>query len=261
MKQRKVLNIIIILILYLGIININIIRFKINLLSSLNYYIQRPIILSLETIITLLISFFLIKFLKSKRKVFDILGLSKKIAKGWFIAFLFTLPMLIGFLFVAPLQGFTQKSLLMILYNAILAGFVEELIFRAFPIAFLHRILKVGFLPTILITSFLFAFMHIGQGNGDISEIINVLLITFIGSFVFGWVFIEWDYNLWIPIGLHTFMNMYWMAFDLNSPNVVGSYWANLFRGISILLIISITLWRVRKNGSNLKRKWILIKN
>ena len=261
MKRKSILKVIIVVICYLLIININLLRFKIEFLSSLDWNIQRPIVLILETLSCLVISFALVKSFKVSKSVFDILGLSKGIGKGLLLAFLFTLPMLIGFSIVGSFREMTFKLLLAVLYNSIMAGFIEELIFRAFPIGFFHRVLKIGFLPVILITSILFGLGHIGQGNGNLINILGVLAITFGGGLIFGWLFIEWDYNIWIPAGVHTFMNMYWTIFDMNiTNNAAGNLWSNVFRGVSVVIIIGATLWKIKRDGSNLKGKWLVVK-
>jgi len=45
------------------------------------------------------------------------------------------------------------------------------------------------------------------------------------------------DNNLWVPIGLHLFMNLHWMLFSAGD-NALGSIYANVFRAITITFTI-----------------------
>ncbi len=61
------------------------------------------------------------------------------------------------------------------------------------------------------------------------------------GAAWFAWLYVEWRNNLWLPIGLHILMNLYWALFDIES-NALGGVWANVFRGLTIALSIIYTL-------------------
>jgi predicted exporter len=78
------------------------------------------------------------------------------------------------------------------------------------------------------------------QGT-ELSELIGILLITFLGGILYAWVYIEWNNNLWVPIFLHLFMNLSWGLFSV-AENALGGTYANIFRLITILLIIGLTI-------------------
>lgn len=187
------------------------------------------------------------------------LGLSRSIVKGVFFPLLCTLPMFIGFAFCFSFN--TDLTSDEILITGVAAAFFEEFIFRGFLFGQLFRFTKLGFIPAILLGAALFAAMHLYQSN-DLSILIGVFSTTFMGAILFAWLFAEWNYNLWIPIFLHFFMNLAWMLFTV-SENAFGGFYANIFRIITIVLAITLTLIYKRKKQLPLtvNRETVWMKN
>ncbi|WP_294274315.1 CPBP family intramembrane metalloprotease [uncultured Chryseobacterium sp.] len=183
------------------------------------------------------------KILAPEKKITFLLSLDKSILKGGFIAFIGTLPMLIGYLyFFNIVQKVDVQSLFI---NTISSAFFEEIIFRAFLIGTLFRLTRLGFISALLFGSLLFAQAHLYQSN-DTTELIEIFLITFLGSALFSWVYIETDFNLWTAIFLHFFMNIYWEIFNV-AENVSGNWYGNVFKALSVLLIIALSIYRKQK--------------
>lgn len=171
------------------------------------------------------------------------LGLNRSIVKGILFPLVCTLPMFIGFGFCFRFnEDLTSDE---ILVTGVAAAFFEEFIFRGFLFGQLFRFTKLGFIPAILVGAILFAAMHLHQSN-DPAILIGVFLTTFLGAVLFAWLFAEWNYNLWIPIFLHFFMNLAWMLFSV-SGNAFGGFYANIFRILTIALAIILTLLYKRK--------------
>lgn len=171
------------------------------------------------------------------------LGLNRSIFQGFLFPFVCTLPMFIGYGFGFPFkEDLTAEE---ILITGVAAAFFEEFIFRGFLFGQLFRFTKLGFIPAILLGAFLFAAMHLYQSS-DLPTLIGVFSTTFMGAVLFAWLFAEWNYNLWVPIFLHFFMNLAWMFFDV-SDNAFGGFYANIFRLITIALAITGTLVYKRK--------------
>jgi membrane protease YdiL (CAAX protease family) len=173
------------------------------------------------------------------------LGLNRSILKGILFPLICTLPMFIGF--AVCFRFNTELSLNEILITGVAAAFFEEFIFRGFLFGQLFRYTKLGFIPSILLGAFLFAAMHLYQSN-DLPTLIGVFSTTFMGAVLFAWLFVEWNYNLWISIFLHFFMNLAWMIFAV-SDNAFGGVYANVFRILTIVLAIILTIFYKRKNG------------
>lgn len=66
-------------------------------------------------------------------------------------------------------------------------------------------------------------------------------MVTFSGAIFFAWLFVEWNYNLWVPIFTHTLMNLSWNIFQIDN-SALGDIKANIFRSITILIAIIFTI-------------------
>lgn len=176
------------------------------------------------------------------------LGLSSRIMTGPWTSFLFTLPMFIGGLlfFKFNIQIDIQK----LIAGTIVAGFMEELYFRGFLFGQLFRNAKFGFIPAIFLGALIFAFGHLYQSQ-DITELAGIFMITFFGAIFFAWLYVEWHYNLWVPIFTHTLMNLSWNLFAVDN-SALGDVKANVFRGLTILLAIVFTVMYKRRKGEPL---------
>jgi membrane protease YdiL (CAAX protease family) len=171
------------------------------------------------------------------------LGLNRSIFKGMLFPLICSLPMFIGF---AVCFNYNRDLTLdEILISGVAAAFFEEFIFRGFLFGQLFRYTKLGFIPSLLLGAFLFAAMHLYQSNDPLT-LIGIFATTFMGAVLFSWLYVEWNYNLWIAIFLHFFMNLAWMFFAV-SDNAFGGIYANVFRILTIALAISLTLFYKRK--------------
>jgi uncharacterized protein len=173
------------------------------------------------------------------------LGLNKDFLKGLQYAFLFTLPMLIGYFLLGYYN--TEQTLIENILKALKDGFREEIYFRAFLFGQLFRQVKLGFLPAVIINGLIFGILHIYQAH-SIVESIGVFAITFVGAIWFAWLFIEWTENLWLPIFMHFFMNLYWHLFSTEN-SAMGGLMLNLPRILTIALSIYFTIKIIRKTG------------
>lgn len=170
------------------------------------------------------------------------LGLSKDFFKGLLAAFIFTLPMLLGYAVVFAYND--QLTWQEVIIGSVCAAFFEELYFRGILFGQLFRYGKIGFFPAILLGAVLFALAHLHQSN-DPAELVGIFGATFVGAILFAWVYAEWD-NLWVPIFLHLLMNLYWGLFSAGD-NAMGGNEANLFRLLTIALAIGGTIIYKRK--------------
>lgn len=224
--------------------------------SEINQWIKYAIRYTIQIGLCLAFTLIILQFIKAYSNTFETLGLKKNIGSGLFKSFIFTLPMLLGYLIIAPVNK--EVAFLDILFWSFISAFAEELLFRGFLFGLLFRVLRIGFFPSIITVSILFAIGHIYQGN-DLNSILGVISITFIGSLIFGWLYIEWDSNLWVPIGTHILMNLYWSIFDIEATNAIGGWGANIFRFMTVVLIIVLTIRKINKEGSKLKGKLIAL--
>ncbi len=190
--------------------------------------------------------------------LFESLGLNKPILNGFLFAIICTLPMFIGFSFFF---NFNPKiSLDTFLISVISAGFFEELFFRGFLFGILFRKTKLGFVPAVFFSALYFGILHLYQST-EFSELLGIFLITFLGGILFAWVYAEWKYNIWIPVFLHMLMNLSWELFNV-SDNALGGIYSNVFRLVTIALIIILTILykKIKQMKLEINKKNILIK-
>jgi uncharacterized protein len=199
---------------------------------------------------------FLITPFVIKGNVLNAMGLDRKFLHGIAFAFMFTLPMLLG---PSLFYSFNSNtSFYHIWLYAIHAAFWEELLIRSFLFGLLFRYLRWGFIPAALLAAVFFGLGHIYQGENFLTAFI-AFLVTAMGSLWYSWLYIEWRNNAAINIGLHLFMNLSWVIYDIQG-GAAGELWSNVFRAVTIALSIIYTIKMVcKKQGFAVNRKvfWI----
>ncbi|MCG2420481.1 CPBP family intramembrane metalloprotease [Aequorivita sp. F47161] len=188
-------------------------------------------------------------FISRKTSVFKSLDLDKSAIRGFVFALICTLPMFIGFAFVFNFES--DISINTILISVVAAGFFEELFFRGFLFGQLFKNTKLGFIPAVFFGAVYFGLLHLYQST-DLGELTGIFLVTFLGGILFAWVYVEWNYNIWLPIFLHLLMNLTWELFAV-SHNALGGVYANVFRLLTIAFIIILTIVYKKQNGLKLE--------
>ncbi len=177
-------------------------------------------------------------------------GIATRARQGIGIGFLGAAPMLLG---AAALAGFRIRlDPGSIFTGCVLAAVAEELLYRAFLFGQLFRHSRLGFFPAGLIGALIFGAGHLYQSQ-DPSTMAGIFLVTMMGGLWFSWLYVEWGYNLWVPISLHFFMNLSWNLFPV-SENALGPLGPNIFRALTIILSIALTVWHKRRSGE----AWII---
>lgn len=187
-------------------------------------------------------------FINKKGTILKDLGLTHNIIKPFGYAFLFSIPMLLGGLLFFELNS--ELNIQNILAGSIIIGFIEELFFRGFLFGQLFKNTNVGFIPAIFFGALVFAIGHLYQSQ-DFYELIGIFVVTFMGAILFAWLYVEWNFNLWIPIFLHALMNLTWHLFDMDET-ALGGFLPNILRGLTIALAIVFTIIYKRKHHIDL---------
>lgn len=87
------------------------------------------------------------------------------------------------------------------------------------------------------------------QGH-DVLSSLAAFGVTFIGALYFSWMYVEWNFNIWVPVGLHMLMNGAWHVFTMEGTEVAaGGLISNIVRVVSIALAVGLTVYVRRKNG------------
>lgn len=194
--------------------------------------------------------------LHKPNKFFHSLGLDMShFLKGLLFSLLCTLPMFIGYAVLFEFNSdFSSNTFLTTVFAA---AIFEEIYFRGYLFGQIFRFTNWGFIPAVLIGAILFGFIHLYQGT-SFHELSGIFLITFMGGILFAWIYVEWNYNLWIPVFLHLFMNLSWGLFSV-ADNALGDTYANIFRFITILSIIGLTVAH-KKKDFNVNRRTLFMK-
>lgn len=172
------------------------------------------------------------------RQIGSELGVATRFSIAVKIGFIATLPMLIGYGFAA---GFNlQLDLQSIVFGSLLAGIGEEVCFRGFLFGQLYRRVGLWFPLAAGSSALIFGLGHIYQGNSA-TEAAGVFAITLAGGVWFSWLFMRWQFNLWVPIVFHVLMNLYWDVFNVGDT-ALGGLEANIYRAAVIALSIVITI-------------------
>ncbi|MCC8018190.1 MAG: CPBP family intramembrane metalloprotease [Rikenellaceae bacterium] len=186
----------------------------------------------------------------------DPLGLSLRgLPAGFLFSIIATLPMFAGYAVTGGINRTISADT--IISYAFLAGFLEELFFRGVLFGLLFRYCRWGFIPAVLIDGLIFGALHLYQGH-DLMSALASFGITFGAALLYSWIYAEWNFNLWTVVWLHILMNLSWMVFGASST-AAGNLNANIFRTVTILLAIALTVqqkrcmgWRYEVNGKSL---------
>lgn len=212
--------------------------------------IQSGTVMSRAThyLIVILSAFLFTALVVKPKEIFSFLGVNGNVLKGFGVALLCVAPIYIGFLVFGALNSDT--SLAFMLKMSVFPGFAEELVFRAFMFGMLFRYAKTGFFWAVILPALYFGISHIYQGH-DVLSSLAAFGVTFIGAVYFSWMYVEWNFNIWVPVWLHVLMNGAWGLFTMEGTEVAaGGLISNILRVVSILLAIGVTIWYKRRTGT-----------
>ena len=202
---------------------------------------------SVRDLLMALIVFIVLSIVVKPREECSFFGLDSSIIKGFLVAIISVLPLYVVF----PLIGAINPDLTfpLLVRKSLLPGFIEELLCRAFMFGLFFRYAKIGFFWATLLPAILFGLAHTYQGHDMVSSL-AAFGVTFIGAVYFSWMYAAWNFNLWVPIGLHILMNAAWVIFDVTGTEVAaGGLISNIVRVVSIVIAIVITIYYHKRNG------------
>lgn len=184
------------------------------------------------------------------------LGLRGRPGRALLLGLVLTSPMLVGLAWHGSLDvsGQTPFALLRM---SLLPGAGEELLYRGLLFGLLFRHAGWGFLRAALLAAVVFGGAHLYQGNGA-GEAAAIFALTALGSLWFAWLYVEWDFDLWVPIAFHVLMNAWWILFPV-ADNAMGPAWTVGLRLAVVALAVLATLAAVRRRGGRRLRgrAWI----
>lgn len=185
-------------------------------------------------------------FLVGRKETLRVFGFRQSMWRGLGFAFVVVLPLPIAYAFTTPLRD-PSIMLVEILRDAVFFGAAEEILFRCFLFGLLFRLAGWGFLPAAMLGAIIFGIGHLYQGNAFLDSA-SVFAITLIAALWWAWIYVEWNYNAWVPIGLHVFMNGWFNVFQV-SESALLPIAGEVARALVVILSIVLTIVMSRKNG------------
>jgi len=135
---------------------------------------------------------------------------------GASVGFACSLPML-----VVGLLSPQETDLSRLFYRTAQAGFFEEWLFRAFAFGLLVQLARWRIWPAALFSGAVFGLIHLGNYSleGLMDEAGGLAFIG-LGGVLYAWLFWRWNWNLWVVIALHLFMNLWWELWILDQNSL-----------------------------------------
>lgn len=189
-------------------------------------------------------------------RALETVGLHRSPVRGFALALAVT-SLLVMIYAVAGQLTLSEEKLESLVNLAVFSGFAEEVWYRAFLFGFLYRLAGWGFLPAALLVAVVFGAAHLSQG-GSPAEAAGIFAITGIGGFWFAWLYAEWEFDLWVPVGFHVLMNAWWIVFDV-ADTALGPVEATVARLAVVAIAVGATLAMARRRGGRLVRgrRWV----
>lgn len=163
---------------------------------------------------------------------------------GWTL--LASLPMLL----ILPLasKGHIAITAERLFMGVLIGPAAEEVLFRGYLFRQLYRRAEWGLVTSVLVTAVVFGLLHLRNliSGGNWTEMLLQVGITSAGGAFFAWLFVRWGDNLWVPIGMHTFMNFWWELFGVGAT-AVGSRSANVAPLAAVATAIVLTFWKTKR--------------
>ncbi len=179
------------------------------------------------------------------RQCISALGLNGSVWTAAKIALIATAIMPLTYIFTALLRS--DNVIFEIVRRAVLPGIGEEILYRSMLFGLLFRFAGWGFLPAALLGATVFGIGHLYQGN-SVSSFIGVFAVTGLAALWWSWLYVEWDYNIWMPIGFHVLMNFYYEIFDV-ADGALGGWSFFVIRALICLMSIAFTIRYARRRG------------
>lgn len=178
------------------------------------------------------------------RSTLQEIRLSSPFMQGFGISLLASLPMLVIFVFNLDFnQGISTLSIFL---TSILAPFTEEFLFRGYFFLQVYHRAGWSFILSVIVSAGVFGIAHYNTlaGSTNMTDILAEIGIISLGGVFYAWLLIRWD-NLWVPIFMHAFMNLWCEGFACDQ--IVPQTSTNIGRLLAVFLAITITLLWKRK--------------
>jgi len=121
-----------------------------------------------------------------------------------------------------------------------LGPLAEEVVFRAFGVGTLRDRCRAPLWAALTLPALAFGYWHWGEG-GSWSGNLELFALTALGGLFFGWLYLRWGRNVWVPTSLHAAMNLSWALFTV-SNNALGGWFPLALQTSTIVVAVLVTL-------------------
>jgi uncharacterized protein len=131
--------------------------------------------------------------------------------------------------------------------TSVVSPFTEEMLFRGYLFLQLYRRARWSFVAAVATTAGAFGLAHAGAlwGRGNLGALAGEMGMIAAGGAFFSWLLVAWRDNLWVPIALHGFMNLWCEIFGCDEH--LGGVITNLARILCVGLAVVLTVLARRR--------------
>ena len=204
----------------------------------------------------ILVPAFVTALIVGRKNMLSVWGFDKLPWRGLGFALLCTLPLPLVYVFAYPVSE-TSTLFVRMVNSAVLPGIAEEVLYRCFLFGVLFRAAKWGFLPAAMLGAVIFGGGHLYQGY-EILDSLAVFGITAVAALWWAWIYVEWNYNPWVPIGFHVFMNGWFVLFTVSDTAMLPIV-GEIARASVVIISLGLTIWIRQKQGGRkiVGRLWL----
>jgi membrane protease YdiL (CAAX protease family) len=116
----------------------------------------------------------------------------------------------------------------------------EELLFRGYLFGQLYRRAGWPFWAAALVNAVPFVAGHFDQLSGKgwefVVSVAEVLLLVGVSALFAAWVYVRWEYNLWVLIFIHALLNFYSTTFAMSETS--GFSWVDNVAWLMTLILV-----------------------
>lgn len=121
-----------------------------------------------------------------------------------------------------------------------LGPLAEEVVFRGFGVGTLRNRCRAPLWAALLLPALAFGYWHWGEG-GSWGGNLELFVLTALGGLFFGWFYLRWGRNIWVPASLHAAMNLSWDLFAV-SNNALGGWFPFALQASAIVIAVLVTI-------------------
>ena len=194
-----------------------------------------------------LVPIFIAMLIFGRANLLHLWGFDKMPWRGLGFALLCTLPLPLVYMLAYPISDLSTLPL-RYLSDALLPGIAEEVLYRCFLFGLLFRAAQWGFLPAAILGAVIFGSGHLYQGHA-ILDSLGVFGITAFAALWWAWIYVEWDYNPWVPIGFHVFMNGWFVIFTVSETALLPLAGEIARASVVVISIVATLAMKPRQGG------------